>query len=178
MKLLDKEFEKYISELEIAERVSELAEEISENYANDEVLILSVLNGAFIFTADLIRNLQCDYQLVFVFANSYDGMESSGEVKTCYTFGRKLLQGKRVLILEDIIDTGNTLKYLLSEIHQQKPQGIEIASLLLKPDAYKLDKKIRFVGFNIPNDFVVGYGMDYNESGRNLKDIYILKHQK
>jgi len=175
MKLHDKTFVKYLSELEIAERVSELADDISVDYQDKEPLIVSVLSGAYIFTADITRSFPFAHELCFVSLKSYDGTTSRGTVNNQFDLALEKAKGREVIILEDIIDSGTTLQWLLKALSSHEPANVEVAALLFKPDAYKYQAKIKYVGFSIPNDFVVGYGMDYLESGRNLKDIYILK---
>ena len=161
----------FINEIEIAERVQELAEQINEDYSGKKVVLLTVLSGSLIFVADLIRYLQVDHELRYVKIRSYQGTESTGK----FDFQSDLsgdLSGKDVLIIEDIVDTGNTLDFLIAHIGKKKPKSIKTATLLWKPKVYDFHHKIEYVGFSIPDHFVVGYGMDIDEEGRNLKDIF------
>jgi len=173
----DLNLELYLTEIEISERVQEMGEQISSEFTSGKLLIISVLNGAFIFTADLVRNITINHELIFTKVRSYNGIRSGNEIEHQLMFDGRI-KGKNVLIIEDIIDTGKTLDFLLGEIDKKEPASISVAALLWKPDVYGYPHKIRYVGFSIPHEFVIGYGMDYNDYGRNLKDIYIFKNYK
>lgn len=174
IKLHDKTFETYLPESEIQEAVKRLAEEINNDYQGKKPIILSILNGSFIFTADLVRFFNFPLTVEFVRYSSYEGTTSTGKITKM--LGMKSdIKGKDLIIVEDIIDTGFTLHNALKDLRAQEPASIKIASLLVKPKALKHDVPCDYVGFNIPNDFVVGYGLDYDEYGRDLPAIYKLK---
>lgn len=170
----DKEFELFIAHEEIQTRLKALAIEISTVYNNQPFTLLPVLNGSFIVTADLCMHLNSNVKIDFIKWNSYQGMESSGKIEVNIGL-KENLEGKDILIVEDIIDTGYSISQLYEYLMTQNPRSLRIFTLLHKPDAQKHPVDINFLGFSIPNDFVVGYGLDYNEMGRNLKDIYKLK---
>lgn len=174
VKIHDKEFELYITDRQIQDRLKELAAEISAYYDNRPFTLLAVLNGSFIVTSHLCMYLNSNVEVDFVKWNSYNGMESSGKIEVHIGL-KESIEGKDVLIVEDIIDTGYSISQLHKYLKNQNPKSINIFTLLHKPDALKYPVDIDFLGFSIPNDFVVGYGLDYNEMGRNLKDIYKLK---
>ena len=148
--------------------------DISSDFSEGPAVLIGVLNGAFMFLSDLTKNIKVPVEVTFIKVASYVGSQSSGEVKNL--IGLDLdLEGKSVIIVEDIIDTGLSMKFLLELVKEKKPKKIAIASLLLKPDALIHDISIDYVGFEIPNRFVVGYGMDYDGLGRNLPALYQLK---
>jgi hypoxanthine phosphoribosyltransferase len=173
VKVHDKSFETFLSEETILARIKELGEQISKDYAGKRVYCISILNGAFMFAADLFKQLNIDAELCFIKLASYKGIKSSGNVVTTIGLDDDLF-GKDVLIVEDIVDTGKTLNEFLPKLLHQQPASLKIATLLHKPEAtiHKLD--LDYIGFTIPNRFVVGYGLDYSGLGRNLKEIYQL----
>lgn len=172
--LHDKKFVRFIGSEEIAQRIQMLAERINADYAGKEPIVLSILNGSFIFAADIVRYFNFPLKIEFVRYSSYHGTGSTGIVKKI--FGMKSpVEGKDILIIEDIIDTGLTLSQAMQDLHNQKPASLKVVSLLLKPDALQHDVHVDYVGFEIPNEFVVGYGLDYDELGRDLPAIYKLK---
>lgn len=172
IKIHDYDFSPYILEEELQSKVKELASQINTNYdSSDPPIILALLNGAFMFAADLCRsfNFNCELQLLKV--KSYDGMQSTGNVIIDHA-SEPDMKSRRVLIIEDIVDTGNTLAAYLPTLEDKGATSIEVCTLLSKPNALKHDIKIDYTGFEIPNDFVIGYGLDYNGIGRNLPCIY------
>jgi len=173
VKILDKEFIPFISADEISKRISELAGEINNYYQDKEPLVVSVLNGSFIFTADLIRSMDITVELTFIRVASYEALKTTGKVREILGLKENVF-GRDLLILEDIVDTGNTLEHLLDAFKDLGTKSIKVASLLHKPDAQEKGNKPDFVGFEIPNKFVVGYGLDYEGKGRELKEIYQL----
>lgn len=173
IQILDKKFNPYISEKLIQDRIAVLAQEIEEDYRDKEVHFISVLNGSLFFSADLIKEYRYNCHIHTVRCKSYIGTESSGTITMIQDFSEEI-NGKDVILLEDIIDTGHTLNYLLERIKLYHPNTVKIASLLAKPDALQQPIEIDYLGFQIPNLFVLGYGLDYNGYGRNLKDIYQL----
>ena len=170
----DKIFVPFITREDIQKRVSELAEMINEEYAGKKPLLVGILNGSFIFAADLFRGLSIEAEISFIKLVSYKGTSSTGNVVTAIGMEEDL-HGRHIIIVEDIIDTGKTLSSFLPEIHHRNPASVKIATFLSKPEALKYDIKADFNAFNIENKFVVGYGLDYDGLGRNLPDLYILK---
>jgi len=158
---------------EIDKRVSDIANQISHDFKNSTPIVLGVLKGSYIFLADLTRKMKIESEVEFVRLKSYDGDTSTNNVEVLYDFNRNL-QGRDIIIIEDIIDTGNTLKFLYKKIKELCPKSISIASFLVKPNSNKFKFKIDYIGFEIPSDFVVGYGLDYNEKYRNLDSLFYL----
>ncbi len=173
IKVLDKEFEISIHNNEIQERIERLAKEIDNDLKGKDVLFLGILNGSFMFAADLFKNLKIDCQISFLKLASYMGTSSTGKIKRLIGLNEDL-RGKTVVILEDIVDTGITIENIIMQLKGYEPKEIKIATLLFKPSAYKKNIKIDYIGFEIPNDFIIGYGLDYDGYGRNLKHIYTL----
>jgi hypoxanthine phosphoribosyltransferase len=173
IKLHDKTFGTYLSEQEIQEKISHMAQQINHDYAGKKPLFIAILNGSFMFAADLFKHLTIDAEICFIKLASYKGMKSSGNVVTAIGLDQDLY-GRDVVIVEDIVDTGKTLHEFLPKLDHQQPQSLKIATLLHKPEATKFPLQLDYIGFSIPNKFVVGYGLDYDGLGRNLKEIYQL----
>lgn len=169
----DKHFKNYMSAEEIDCIVEELANKINEDYKGEDPIFLPILNGSFIFAADLIRKIDVQHQISFVKVASYSGVESSGKVKQIIGFGDEVV-GKDIILVEDIVDTGLTLEDILVQMKEIGVKSVKIASLLYKPDSFKGSYKVDYIGKSIPNDFILGYGLDYDGYGRNLKDIYVI----
>lgn len=166
-----------VSEKEIASRVKELAGLISRDYDGKKLLVVGILKGAVIFLADLVRNLTVPVELDFMAVSSYGkASESSGVVRILKDLEHSL-EGKDVLIVEDIVDTGLTLKYLKENLETRGPASLKICTLLDKPERRKVNVEVDYNGFTIPDEFVVGYGLDYQERYRNEKEIFILKQE-
>lgn len=174
VKAHDLTFELMISEQEVQDKVAEMGKLLCERYQDKNPLFLGVLNGSFIFTADLTRAFGEKCEVSFIKLSSYSGLESTGEVATLIGLTTEV-EDRHVIIVEDIIDTGKTMHDFLPTLEKMKPASVAFATFLLKPDAIKYDFTIDYIGFEIPNKFVIGYGMDYNEQGRNLRGIYQLK---
>ena len=173
IKLHDKSFEIYLSEETILKRVKEIAAGITKEYASKRPLFIAILNGSFMFASDLFKQLNIEAELCFIKLASYKGMKSTGNVIT--SIGLEVdLFNKEVIIIEDIVDTGKTLHNFLPKLLHQQPESLKIVTLLHKPDATEHPLQLDYVGFEIPNKFVVGYGLDYDGLGRNLKEIYQL----
>ena len=170
----DKIFIPFITRAEIRQRVHELGEMINADYEGKKPLILGILNGSFIFAADLFRELSIEAEISFIKLASYKGTSTTGHVVTAIGLEEDL-HGRHIIIVEDIIDTGKTLSSFLPEIHHRQPASVKIATFLTKPDALQYDIKADYTAFRIENKFVVGYGLDYDGIGRNLPDLYILK---
>jgi hypoxanthine phosphoribosyltransferase len=173
----DKHFEVFISKEKIQERIAVLSAQINADYAGLNPLIIGILNGAFIFAADLFRGLTIEAEISFIKLASYKGTSSTGHVVTAIGMEEDL-HGRHIIIMEDIIDTGKTLSAFIPEIVHRSPASIKIATFLTKPAALQYDVKADYTGFEIDNKFVVGYGLDYNGLGRNLPDLYILKGEQ
>lgn len=173
IKVHDKSFDTYLSEEVIQNRIKEMAAEISRDYAGKRPLFIAILNGSFMFAADLFKHLSINAEICFIKLASYEGMKSSGNVVTSIGLEDDLF-GKDVVIVEDIVDTGKTLHNFLPKLLHQQPKSLKIASLLHKPEATEYPLQLDYIGFDIPNKFVVGYGLDYDGLGRNLKEIYQL----
>jgi len=172
----DKVFIPFLNAAAIAERIAELARRIEQDYAGKKPLFLAVLNGSFLFAADLFRQLQIDAEISFIKLASYKGTSSTGNVITAIGLEESVFE-RHVILLEDIVDTGKTLHEFIPGLQQQQPASIKIAALLAKPIALKYPVHPEYLGFEIPDKFVVGYGLDYDGLGRNLPEIYQLKAQ-
>jgi len=173
VQLHDKKFIKFIESQQIDEAIDVVAEQLNKDYKDDPPLILVTLNGAIVFAADLLKKLQFSSILSCIKISSYQGTASTNEMKMLIGLTEEV-KDKRVLIIEDIVDTGNTYKTLVDLLNERGAREIRIATLTMKPDAYKLELPVHYVGINIPEKFVVGRGLDYNGLGRNLNDIYQL----
>ncbi len=171
IKVRDKSFEIYLSEEEIQKRIAEMAAEINRDYDGKMPLFIAILNGSFMFATDLFKHLTIEAEICFIKLVSYKGMKSTGHITTAIGLDQDLY-GRDVIIIEDIVDTGKTLGYFLPKLEHQQPASLKIAALLHKPEATVHPIKIDYTGFSIPNKFVVGYGLDYDGCGRNLKEIY------
>ena len=169
----DLSFVPFIDQAQIQTRIEALAKEIDTHFTGKDPLFLAVLNGAFLFAADLLRELQCKPEISFVKVSSYQGTQSSGRVDELIGL-QTSLKDRHVVVLEDILDTGVTMHKIFTLLESEQPASISICTLLLKPEAYKGKHQPEFVGFEIPDKFVVGYGLDYKEYGRELKSIYQL----
>lgn len=167
-------FEEFISAKEIKERIDVIAEELRQKYADKKPTFLVILNGAFIFASDMMRAYGLDSTVSFVKLSSYDGLESTQQIKVDLGINEDI-KDKDVIIIEDIIDTGTTLNKFMEDVKSKEPRSVALVSLVVKRDAMKFDIPIDYYGFNIPNDFVIGYGLDYNEYGRELSSLYRLK---
>lgn len=169
----DKSFETYLSEDTIQQRIKELAATINKDYAGKRPFFIAILNGSFMFASDLFKQLTIEADICFIKLASYRGLESTGKVVTTIGLDDDLY-GKDVVIVEDIVDTGKTLHNFLPRLEHQQPKSLKIATLLHKSEATEYPLKLDYIGFDIPNKFVVGYGLDYDGLGRNFKEIYQL----
>ena len=174
LKVLDKEFVPYLLEKEIQEKITALAVQLNKDYAGKKPIFLSLLNGSFLFTADLFKQITIEAEVCFIKLASYKGMSSSGNVITAIGLEANV-SGRDIIILEDIIDTGKTLHHYLPQLLSSSPASVKIAVLLNKKEALQFPVQVDYTCFEIPNKFVVGYGLDYDGLGRNSKDIYQLK---
>ncbi len=173
--LLDKKFELYLPSDKIQDAIKKVARNMNIDLCNEEVVFLAVLNGSFLFAADLYRRIEFNSIISFIKLASYQGTQSVGTVKSLIGLNEDI-KGKTIVILEDIIDTGHTIKKIMEILKPMEPKSIKIATLLFKPGAYKGTDAIDYAGIDIPNDFIVGYGLDYEGYGRNLEDIYQIKN--
>lgn len=171
VKVHDKDFDIYLTESMIQERVRAIAAQINKDYAGKKPLFIAILNGSFMFAADLFKSLEIPAEICFIKLASYKGMKSTGNVVTSIGLEDDLF-GKDVIIVEDIVDTGKTLHNFLPKLLHQQPRSLKIATLLHKSEATTYPLTLDYVGFDIPNKFVVGYGLDYDGQGRNFKEIY------
>mgnify|MGYP001751312292 FL=1 len=171
IQIKDKRFKTFIPEEKIMKEVARVADEINRDLSGTNPLFISVLNGSFMFTADLMKHLTMPCEVSFVKLASYEGTSSTGKVKELVGLGDDIT-GRTVVIVEDIVDTGLTMKQLVETLRARGPKDIKIATLLVKPDKLKVELDINYVAMNIPNDFIVGYGLDYDGLGRNYRDIY------
>ena len=169
----DKKFALYISEEKIKARVQEVANQIDEDLRKKNPLFLVILNGSFVFAADLLRDINFPCEISFVKMSSYEGTSTTGEVKQLIGLNENVT-GRTVVIVEDIIESGTTMKEMLRMLGEKKPKEVYISSLFVKPGCLKVDLKIDYRCFDIEDDFIVGYGLDYDGYGRNLRDIYTL----
>ena len=173
IQVLDKKFKPYISAAQISKRIKELAKEINVAYEGKRPLFIAILNGSFMFASDLFKDINIDAEICFIKLASYKGTRSTGNVITSIGLDEPL-KDRHIVIIEDIVDTGNTLHQFLPQLYNQQPASLKIASLLHKPDALKYPIIIDYLGFNVPNIFLLGFGLDYDGLGRNLAEIYQL----
>lgn len=169
----DKTFAVSIPQEKIISEVKRVAAEISRDYAGREPVFLAVLNGSFVFAADLLREISLPCEISFVRLASYQGVSTTGEIREIMGLNIDIT-GRPVVIVEDIVDTGLTMAHMLETLKKHNPSSVDICTLLLKPGKLQVDLDIRYCCMQIPNDFIVGYGLDYDGFGRNTKDIYTL----
>lgn len=174
IQVLDKTFVPYLSALEIDAEVQRVANDLLNDYQNEVPVFLVVLNGAFIFAADLMKQYTSAAEISFIKMASYNGTETTGNVTELLGLDIDLTN-KHVVIVEDIVDTGNTIAALYNLVNRFKVKSINTATLFFKPEAYKQNIAINHIGFSIENKFIVGYGLDYNKQGRNLSEVYQIK---
>ena len=169
----DKTFEVSIPEAQVKERVRELAQQMSRDLEGKNPLFLGVLNGAFIFAADLMREMTIPCEISFVKLASYQGTTSTGTIREVIGINEDLT-GRTVVIVEDIVESGLTIKRMMEQIGTRNPASVQVCTLFFKPEKLKEDLTLDYVAFSIPNDFIVGYGLDYDQQGRQLRDVYSL----
>lgn len=176
IRVKDKIFKPYMSEKEIADIVADVAKRISDDLRDKDPLFLGVLNGCFIFASDLMRALDFDAQISFVKMSSYSGTDTTGTVKQLIGLNEDLA-GRTVVIVEDVIDTGISMEKMLELLKQKNAGDVRICTFFFKPGKFQKNYKIDYIGKSIPDDFIVGYGLDYDGYGRNLKQIYVIDNQ-
>ncbi len=177
VQVYDKTFELFIPESQIQQAIDNLAERMNKDLQGKDVIFMGILNGAFIFAADLYRKITVPSIITFVKVASYAGTASTGKVERLIGVNENI-ENMTVVILEDIIDTGITMEYIIKQLKGYDPKEILIATMFFKKEAFKKDYHIHYIGMEIPNKFIVGYGLDYNGYGRNLKDVYILSENQ
>lgn len=173
IKIHDRNFRISYPESEIMKCVKAVANRINKDMADKNPLFLAVLNGSFIFAADLMRMITIPCEISFVKLASYQGTMSTGKIKEVFGINEDI-SGRTVIILEDIVESGFTIKRMMDTLGTRNPASIHVCTLLLKPERLKVDIKVEYAAMSIPNDFIVGYGLDYDQQGRNLRDIYTL----
>ena len=171
VRIKDKEFRLSITENEINNAIDRIADQMNEDLNGKDPLFIAVLNGSFMFAAEIMKKVNIPSKISFVRVQSYEGVETTGKYKEIFGLTDEI-EGKTVVVLEDIIDSGFTIRNILEILKAKNPKEIKIAALLLKPDALQCEVNPDYVALSIPNDFIVGYGLDYDGYGRNLKNIY------
>ena len=172
IKVSDKEFAPFIPQEKIENEIHRIASEIKQDMMDKEPLFLVMLNGAFMFAAELFKNLEMPCEMAFVKYKTYEGTHSTGKANALLGLDAEQIKGRNIVIVEDIVDSGFTMSQLLKDLDADGAKSVRIATMMFKPNAFKFNYKIDYIGMNIGNDFIVGYGLDYNEYGRNLKEIY------
>ncbi len=173
VKILDRNFKMYLREAEIQQRIREVANQISNDLQGKDPLFVGILNGSFMFAADLMRAVSIPAEISFIKVASYEGTSSTGKVTDLIGLNENL-EGRTVVIVEDIIDSGLSMTRIIEEIKKNNPAEVHICSLLVKPGNLQVELDIPYCCFRIPNDFIVGYGLDYDRYGRGLRDIYVV----
>ncbi|MGK7392556.1 MAG: hypoxanthine phosphoribosyltransferase [Candidatus Cyclobacteriaceae bacterium M2_1C_046] len=171
MQLHGKTFHPFISSSDIDHRIQQIGEQINEEYSQKKPLFIAVLNGAFMFAADLMKQVKIDCEISFIKVSSYEDMHSTGNIKQLIGLNENIL-GRDIIIIEDIVDSGRTIAKIMEEFKDLGAQSIEVVTLLRKPSSKNINTPIKYIGFDIPDQFVVGYGLDYDGLGRNFADIY------
>lgn len=174
VKIKDKEFELFLTQQQIEKAIDDIAVKIASDLADSDPLFLCILNGSFMFASELMKRINIPSELSFVKMSSYQGTKSTGKLKELIGL-QEDIKGRTVVIVEDIVDTGHTMEMMLEQLESDNPKEIKVAALLLKPDALKVEVPLDYIALEIPSDFIVGYGLDYDGYGRNLPNIYKLK---
>lgn len=175
IKIKDKEFELFLTQEVIENAIDKVAERLNKDMADKDPLFVCVLNGSFIYAAELMKRVTVPCEVSFVKVSSYKGVASTGKLKEIYGLEEDI-KGRTIVIVEDIVDTGHTMALMLEQLGSDEPKEIFVSTLLLKPDALQQQVQLDYVALEIPNDFIVGYGLDYDGYGRNLSDIYKIKN--
>ena len=173
IQVIDKKFKPYLSAAEIGNRIKSVAAQINKDYEGKKPIFIAILNGSFMFASDLFKEITVEAEICFIKLASYKGTKSTGNVITSIGLDEPL-EGRHVSIIEDIVDTGNTLNKFLPQLYNQQPASLKIAALLHKPEALEHPITIDYLGFSVPNIFLLGFGLDYDGLGRNLAEIYQL----
>ena len=167
----DRVFEVFLKEEDIQKEIKRVASEINRDYVGKEPLFLCILNGSFMFAADLLKDVNIPCNVSFVKVSSYQGTDTTGKVKELMGL-QEDVEGRHIIIVEDIVDTGYTMRDVLDSLAEKKAASVQVCALLCKPDKLKVDINLKYLAMNIPNGFIVGYGLDYDGFGRNSRDIY------
>lgn len=175
VKIKDKEFELFLTQEKIEKAIDKIAAKMNADLAGKDPLFVCVLNGSFMFASELMKRISIPSEISFVRMSSYRGVTSTGKIKEIYGLEEDLME-RTVVVVEDIVDTGYTMSLILDQLACDEPKEIKVATLLLKPDALRVKVPLDYVALEIPNDFIVGYGLDYDGYGRNLPDIYKIKN--
>ena len=177
VKLHDKTFRVMIPAEKIDQAVTAVAERINNDYADkDTPLFVGVLNGSFMFLSDLIKKIEFNSELSFVKISSYEGTSSTGQIRSLIGLNGSI-EGRHVIIVEDIVDTGESIAHMIADLESRKPASVEVCTLFFKPGSYSKQYPIRYRALEIGNEFIVGYGLDYDQLGRNLKDVYVVTNE-
>jgi len=171
IKIKDKDFEVFISEQEIQQAIKSLAAKMNEELKGKCPLFVGVLNGSFMFVSDLLKNIETECEVSFIKVSSYAGTTTTGNVKQLIGFNEQI-KGRTIVVCEDIIDSGITMETIVAELKEFEPADVKLATMLFKPGSFTKNYKIDYVALEIPDDFIVGYGLDYDGFGRNFRDIY------
>lgn len=174
MIIKDKQFKTFVSEAELQQIVHRLAGEISRDYSDGSLVACPILTGAFMFAADLLRRLTVPCEVRFVRYTSYSGMSSTGDVRCALPFPQEI-EGRDVLVVEDVVDTGLSMQHMLQAVRALRPRSVKVCALFFKPAAFKGNYKVDYIGREIGNEFIVGYGLDYDEQGRTLPEIMVVE---
>lgn len=180
IKILDKKFCISIKSVEIQKAISKIANKMNKDLKGKDVIFVCILNGAFMFASDLLKKIKFNCQISFLKLASYEGTTSSGNIKRLIGINEGVnenYRNKTIVIIEDIVDSGITIENIIRQLHEYQPEEIKIATLLYKPNAFKQNFEIDYVGIEIPNDFIIGFGLDYNGFARNLNQIYTLTEE-
>ncbi len=176
MLVKDRNFRIFIHESQIQNRIAEIGKQICTDYTDKNPLFIVILNGAFIFAADLIRHIDIDSEITFVKYSSYEGMESTGVVDELIGLDADIRE-RHIIIVEDIVDSGMTMREMLDDLKKYSPASLEVVTLLQKEKSIAIGQKFQYTAFQISDEFVIGYGLDYDQKGRNLKDIYVVENE-
>lgn len=170
----DKRFDLFITNEQLQEKIDIVANKINKDYKGKRPILVAILNGAFIFAADLVRRLEFEHEIHFAKFSSYEGMDTTGNVEQLIGLTADI-KDRDVIIIEDIVDTGTTMKSVIPQFFEKGARSVEIAVLLMKPGKLEVPLDVKYCAMEIPNEFIVGYGLDYDSLGRNYKDIYVVK---
>lgn len=173
IQIKDLEFVPFLTHFDLLERIRELGIKINQDYENKNPLFISILNGSFMFTSDLMKQIDLRSELTFIKVNSYEGTETTNNINEVIGLTNDVTD-RHIIIIEDIVDTGNTIDHVLQNLQSKKPKSLEVVTLFSKPGSYNNKHNLRYIGFEIPDKFIVGYGLDYDGYGRNYQDVYQL----
>lgn len=173
IQIKDLEFVPFLTHFDLLERIKELGIKINQDYENKNPIFIAILNGSFMFASDLMKQIDLRSELTFIKVSSYDGVSSTQNVKEMIGLNQDI-KDRHVIVIEDIVDTGHTINHVIHSLKENNPKSLEIVTLFSKPQSHETELNLRYVGFEIPNKFIVGYGLDYDGYGRNYQDVYQL----